>query len=115
MLHPSPLRLHLCRVTLLSVWTIAQTLKNVRVVGPAFRNKIKITTSRVILEKRKFYVQEKPIDLQITPATLVLQVILIIPSFSVLESYLLPRRINSRFPFGRQRNMQRSNTNTSLR
>lgn len=89
--------------------------KNIRFVGPAFRNKIKITDSRVMLEKRKFFVQEKPMDLRVTPAILVLQVTLITPSVSVLEYYLVPRRINSRLPFGRQRNMQKSNTNTSLR
>ena len=68
-----------------------------------------------MLENRKFYVQEKPMDLRVTPAILVLQVTLTIPSVSILEYYLPPRRINSRLPFGRQMNMQKSNTNTSLR
>jgi hypothetical protein len=90
----------------------SSNFKNVRVVGPAFRNKTKITDSRLMLEKRNSYMQEKLMDLRITPIILALQVILIIPSFSVLESHL-PRRINSRFPFGRQRNTQKSNTNAS--
>jgi hypothetical protein len=68
-----------------------------------------------MLEKRKFYVQEKPMELRVTPAILVLQVTLIIPSASVLEYYFLPRRINSQFAFGKQRTMQKSNTNASLR
>ena len=44
-----------------------------------------------MLEKRKFFVQEKPMDLRVTPAILVLQVTLITPSVSVLEYYLVPR------------------------
>lgn len=64
-------------------------------VGPTFRNKIKITDRKLVLEKRKFCVQEKSMDLRITPAILVLQVILIIPSFSVLEYHLPPKKIDS--------------------